>query len=274
MERWAAGDAYERFMGRWSRDVAKEFLRWLQPPANAAWLDVGCGTGALASTIATADTIANTTAAPTSLGVGVDPSLDFVRYAAQQNTQTRFAVSNALALPIIPNAFDVVVSGLALNFIPHPADALREFVRVAKPGATVAAYVWDYAGKMEFLRYFWDAAVALDADAAALHEGQRFPLCHAAPLQQLWQEAGLEDVTVQAIDVATPFADFESYWQPFTLGNFPAPQYALALDEPQRATLKQQLQSTIPTAADGSLQLIARAWAVRGRKASLPRLSS
>ena len=258
MEQWAAGDAYEHFMGRWSREIAKGFLTWLQAPTDAAWLDIGCGTGALISSLAASG--------QAGLAVGVDPSLDFVRYAAQHTKQARFAVSDALALPLMNDAFDVVMSGLALNFIPNPAVALGEFVRVAKPGATVTAYVWDYAGKMEFLRYFWDAAVELDAAAATFHEGQRFPICHAEPLRQLWQDAGLAEVTVQAIDVATPFADFETYWHPFTFGNFPAPQYALALNEAQRATLKQRVQATIPTAADGSLQLIARAWAVRGRK--------
>jgi SAM-dependent methyltransferase len=255
-EHWAAGDAYEQFMGRWSWNVAARFLEWLTPAPGQRWLDVGCGTGALTRAVAAFTQ-------PQGI-VGLDPSRAFVRYANQHPTEASFLVAEGGALAFGSGVFDAVISGLALNFMPQPEQAMSDMHRVVKPGGVVAAYVWDYAGKMEFLRYFWDAAVELDANAAALHEGQRFPICQPGPLRQLWQAAGFNHVSVEALDIPTQFDDFESYWQPFTLGNFPAPHYALSLDEMQYNELRNRLQTVIPAEDDGSIHLIARVWAVRG----------
>jgi SAM-dependent methyltransferase len=127
-----------------------------------------------------------------------------------------------------------VVSGLVLNFVPDPALAAREMTRVARPGGRVAAYVWDYAGRMELIRHFWDAAAALDPAAAELDEGRRFGLCQPEPLGRLFRDAGLADVGVRPIEVATRFRDFDDYWDPFLGGQGPAPGYAMSLDEPGR----------------------------------------
>jgi ubiquinone/menaquinone biosynthesis C-methylase UbiE len=153
---WAQGATYESYMGRWSRPVARVFLTWLAAPPGLKWLDVGCGTGALSHGILEAS-------APRAVA-GMDPSAGFVGYARRQigDTRARFVVGDARALPWREGRFDVVVSGLVLNFVSDPAAAMAEMRRVARPGATVAAYLWDYAGRMEMLRYFWDAAVALD----------------------------------------------------------------------------------------------------------------
>lgn len=255
-EHWASGDVYDQFMGRWSWEVAIQFLNWLQIRPDQHWLDVGCGTGALARAIAMY--------AKPQVVIGFDPSVDFVRYARQQLNKGSFFVTDGRALAVLNETFDVIVSGLALNFMPQPEQALREMHRVIKPGGVVAAYVWDYAGKMEFLRYFWDAAVELDAGAVAMHEGNRFPICQPEPLQRLWQRAGFHNVSVVALEIPTIFDSFESYWQPFTLGNFPAPAYASSLDEIRRSNLRSHLHSTMPIAVDGTIQLIARVWAVRG----------
>ncbi|MCB9454077.1 MAG: class I SAM-dependent methyltransferase [Anaerolineaceae bacterium] len=256
LEKWASGDTYEQFMGRWSRETAALFLDWLQPEVNSAWLDVGCGTGALTGVIASR--------AQANLLVGVDLSLDFVHYASRRIPDATFFNASALVLPVCAGQFDFVVSGLALNFLPQPAQALREWVRAARSGGVIAAYVWDYAGKMEFLRYFWDAAVELDSRARPQHEGQRFPTCQPDALNQLWQEAGLRHIRVQALDVVTIFNDFDSYWKPFTAGNFPAPQYLASLDDEGREHLHSLLLSALPIKEDGSIHLIARAWAVSG----------
>ncbi len=258
MERWAAGDLYEVYMGRWSRALAAQFLAWLHPAADASRLDVGCSTGAL--------THAAATDAPAALTVGLDSARSLVEYAHERTAHARFTVGNALALPFVDAAFDYVLSGLMLNFVPAPEQALREWVRVAKPGGVVATYVWDYAGRMEFLRYFWDAAIAVDSNAKPFHEGKRFPLCAPEPLQQLWHAAALTAIEVQPLEIATHFADFEAYWQPFTVGDFPAPHYVASLDAHMRENVRAQLRGTLPFAEDGSLSLIARAWAVRGTK--------
>ena len=158
---------------------------------------------------------------------------------------------------------DVVVSGLVLNFVPDQRAALAEMARVTGKGGTIAAYVWDYAGRMELMRFFWDAAVELDPDAANLDEGVRFPLCRPEGLEKLFAGAGLEGVQVTPIDIPTQFGNFDDYWQPFLGGQGPAPAYAMSLDEVARARLRDRIRERIPIAANGSISLTARAWATR-----------
>jgi hypothetical protein len=129
----------------------------------------------------------------------------------------------------------------------------------------VAAYVWDYAGKIELMRYFWDAAVELDRAALELDEGRRFPLCRPAPLAELFTNARKRAVETRAIDVPTRFRDFDDYWTPFLGGQGPAPGYAMSLSEERRSALRDRIRARLPIAEDGSIDLIARAWAVRGR---------
>ena len=157
-----------------------------------------------------------------------------------------------------------MVSGLVLNFVPDPAAAVKAMCEAAASGV-VAAYVWDYADRMQLMRYFWDAAVALDPAAAELDEGVRFPICRPERLDALWREAGLTEVSSRAIDVPTTFPDFDDYWRPFLGGQAPAPGYAMSLDEGRRTALRERIRSILPIAEDGSINLMARAWAVRGR---------
>jgi SAM-dependent methyltransferase len=256
---WAGGDAYEAYMGRWGRRVAALFLSWLDAPARWRWLDVGCGTGALTASVLTACDPAEVT--------GIDSSGGFISHARAHITDQRshFAVGDARALPFPDGRFDAVVSGLVLNFLPVPSRAAAELARVVVPGGRVAAYVWDYAGGMAMLRYFWEAAAALDPAAAFLDEGRRFPLCRPEPLRELWIGAGLNDVTVEPIEAPTVFAAFDDFWVPFLGGQGPAPGYAMSLTGDARAALRDLLRDRLPTQADGSIALTARAWAVSGR---------
>jgi SAM-dependent methyltransferase len=255
---FAVGAAYEPYVGRWSRRVAPEFLAWLNVPAQCRWLDVGCGTGALSQTILE-------TSSPQAV-IGVDRSDGFVQFACEQVSDPRvnFKVGDAQALPEPDATYDAIVSGLVLNFVPEPPRMVAEMARVAKPGGTVALYVWDYADKMQFMRYFWDAAATLDPAAQELDEGSRFPLCQPQPLTELFKAAGLRDVEVIPIDIPTDFANFDDYWTPFLGGQGSAPGYNMSLSEDQRGALREQLRATLPIEADGSIHLIARAWAVRG----------
>jgi hypothetical protein len=139
-------------------------------------------------------------------------------------------------------------------------------VRVGRPSATVAAYVWDYAGRMEPLRRFWDAAVALDPAASAVDEGARFPICAPEPLRRAFEDAGLTTVAVEAIEVPTVFRDFDDYWTPFLSGVGPAPGYAASLGDDAREALRERLRVRLPSEPDESIHLVARAWAVRGRR--------
>ena len=121
------------------------------------------------------------------------------------------------------------------------------------------------ADRMQLMRHFWDAAVALDPEAGDLDEGRRFPICRPEALERLFAGAGLEDVAVRPIDVPTVFRDFDDYWSPFLGGQAPAPSYAMSLPEERRGALRERIRAGLPTADDGSIRLIARAWAVRGR---------
>ncbi|MCA1696935.1 MAG: class I SAM-dependent methyltransferase, partial [Actinobacteria bacterium] len=240
---WAAGDAYEPFIGRWSRLVAPAFLDWLSAPPAKRWLDVGCGTGALTSAILAR-------CEPTMV-TGIDPSDGFVAWTAAHvdDPRARFEVADATHLP--PDCADIVVSGLVLNFVPDPAAAVRAMCAAA-PAGTIAAYVWDYAGRMDLLRHFWDAAAALNPEADNLVEGVRFPLCNPAALADLWRHAGLVDVATDAVDVPTLFADFDDYWTPFLGGQGPAAGYAMSLSQERRAALRDRIRSGLPVGIDGS----------------------
>ena len=205
-EAWSNPEVLERYVGRWSRLVAREFLAWLDAPPGGRWLDVGCGSGALTETVlAHAD--------PHTVE-GVDTSAAFVAYAAAHVADPRasFAVADALALDRPDAAFDAVASSLVLNFLPDQARGVAEMRRVVRPGGVVAGYVWDYAGEMQLMRRFWDAAVELDARAAELDEGRRMTACTTPELRALFSSAGLEAVETRAIDVPTVFADFDDYW--------------------------------------------------------------
>ena len=260
---WTIGDLYEPYVGRWSRLVARAFLAWFDAAPSLDWLDVGCGTGALTEAIAM-------TCAPRRLA-GIDPSVGFLEFAQRRlGDGAEFQPAHAGDLPFGEAEFDHVVSGLVLNFVPDPARAVEEMVRVSRPGGEVAVYVWDYAGKMELMRNFWDAAAALDPQARELDEGKRFPICSPHSLQQLFMAGGLVGVESRPIDIPTIFRDFDDYWTPFLGGQGPAPAYCMSLTEDARAILRERLRDTLPGRPDGSIHLLARAWAVRGRKRRLP----
>ncbi|MEV8313457.1 class I SAM-dependent methyltransferase [Streptomyces sp. NPDC059900] len=244
-------------MGRWSRLVADEFVAWLGCRDGLRWVDAGCGTGALSAAVAAR-------CRPRRV-VGVDRSAAFVGAArASAPASACFVVGDGMSLPVRGAGCDVSVSGLVLNFLPVPSAAVAEAVRIVRPGGLVAAYVWDYAEGMEFLHRFWAAATAVDPAAAELDERRRFPVCSPERLRSLWTNAGLADVAVAPIEVATVFAGFADLWEPFLAGQGPAPGYVADLAPAARARLRDTLRAAVPTRPDGSIALTARAWAVRG----------
>lgn len=257
---WALGDAYEAYMGRWSRLVAREFLHWLFPEPWSHWLEVGCGTGALTSTICHL-------AQPSSV-VASDQSVSFVEHTRRNVTDPRVSpvAAAADALPRRTGGFDVIVSGLVLNFIPDPSAALGAMRERVRPGGSVAAYVWDYAGGIEFLRHFWEEAVSLDPGASAVDESRRFGAWQLTHLTSLFDAAGLAEVRAGTLTVPTTFANFEDYWRPFLGGTGPAPSYVLSLSPPDRQHLAERLKARLPCARDGSIRLEARALAVSGAR--------
>lgn len=258
IDTWAAGDAYEAFMGRWSRRVASEFLKWLAPARRANWLEIGCGTGALTQAICLRTD-------PASL-VACDPSPDFVSFARSSTVHcpAQFLIAGADELPRRDGGFDVIASGLVLNFLPQPLDAVRSMRERLRPGGILAAYVWDYHDGMQFLRIFWDEAVALDPSAARLDEASRFPLCRPDALAQLLRQAGLETIDSGTLQIPTVFPNFDAWWTPLLGGTGPAPSYVASLDPGAREQLRLRLEKRLAGLADGFIELTARAFAVRG----------
>jgi SAM-dependent methyltransferase len=256
---WNEANNYERYVGRWSRLVAPQFLAWLNAKTNCTWIDVGCGTGALSQAILA-------TSAPRDL-VAVDRSADYVTAVSNRTgeTATIRVAADAKDLPIRHASFDMAVSGLVLNFLPDPARMIREMMGALRTGGQLALYVWDYAGRMDLMRYFWDAVIELNPQAAYLDEAQRFPICRPDALRDLLVKQGLEHVEVRAIDVDTRFRNFDDYWTPFLGGQGPAPGYVASLSEAERAELRELIRSRLAPAPDGSISMIARAWAARGK---------
>lgn len=257
-EVWTEGEAYEFFMGRWSEGVAEIFLPWLDVAPRSRWLDVGCGTGRLTRAILGH--------ALPAVVVGIDSSTGFAGTARDLSGDDRvhFLVGDGQALPIATSRVDAAVCGLVLNFVPDAERMVAELVRVVRSDGIVGWYVWDYAEGMEFLRHFWDAAIDLDSTAATLDEGVRFPICQPDALRRVAETAGLDSVRVRAIDVPTRFSDFDDFWTPFLGAQGPAPTYVAGLSRDRRLGFREHLRSRIPVNTDGSIDLMARAWAVQG----------
>ena len=257
-EAWGTSGPYELYVGRWSRVVAREFLAWLNVPVGQRWGDVGCGTGALVEQILA-------TSQPESVS-GIDRSRGFLMDARKmvRDRRVKFAQADAAALPWASKSCDVTVSGLVLNFVPNALAMVKEMARVTRPKGQVAAYVWDYSGGMQMMRYFWDAASQIDSDAAALDQGERFPICQPEPLKKLFKEAGLHSIEVRAVDIPTVFRDFGDYWNPFLGRQGSAPTYLASRDEETRLRIREALRTRLAAASDGTIHLTARAWAVRG----------
>jgi SAM-dependent methyltransferase len=259
---WQAGDRYEAYMGRWSRQLAPRFLDYLGVAENLDWLEVGCGTGALSSAI-----LAQCN--PKSL-IAIDASAGFVAMAREKlpDPRAEFMVGDAQALSVKSASRDVAASALTLNFVPDQKKALGEMTRVSRPGGTIGFYVWDYpGGGMGLMRAFWTAAAAVDPAAQDLTEDKRFPFCTPDGLTALAKNAGLTKVDCVPIEVPTVFRDFDDYWNPFTLGAGPAPGYCVSLAPDARQRLKEKLSDSLPRQADGSIALEARAWALKAKTA-------
>ena len=205
-ENWGSAAPYERYVGRWSRKVASEFLLWVSVAEGAAWADIGCGTGVLSECILTQ-------CEPKSVA-GIDKAEGFVSSARQniRDPRATFRLADVTALPWDDNTFDATVSGLVLNFVPDHRAMVSEMARVTKPGGKVAAYVWDYGGSMEMMRHFWDAAIAVSPHDSKLDQAERFPICQPEPLEELFRDIGLRAVSCRAIDIRTVFRNFDDYW--------------------------------------------------------------
>jgi SAM-dependent methyltransferase len=255
---FANAEAYERFMGRWSRAVARPLLDRVSLPEQGRVLDAGSGTGSLAFAIAERYGKLRI--------LGIDPSAEYVAYAKAKNPspdRAGFEIGDAQQLRFADGSFDAAVSLLAFNFIPDPRKALRELRRITRRGGILSAAVWDYGGGMRMLRVFWDAAAAVDPAAEKMDE-KHMPLCRAGELSDLWRLGGLQDVREQAIDVQTRFESFADYWEPFLLGQGPAGAYVRSLSREGVDALREEVRRRLRPAEPLSLDLPARVWVVSG----------
>jgi SAM-dependent methyltransferase len=253
---WGAGDAYEQYMGRWSRKIAPVFVDWLASPQGKRWLDIGCGTGQLSLQIANK--------CNPSRQIGIDTSEGFLTQAKKNVPSADFRVGDAQNIDLPDDAVDYAVSGLVLNFIPDKAKALNEMARIVRPEGTVALYVWDYAGQMQIMRYFFDTARLIDPKSSAYDDGINAPICRTRALSDAFAAAGLSNVETTALDIPAAFVDFQDYWKPFLGGTGSAPKYCMSLDEDTRDQIRDAVRAKLPTGPDGEILLAVRAWAVKG----------
>ena len=254
---WEQGPAYERYVGRWSRQVAPRFLEWLRMPPGLRWLDVGCGTGALSAAILD-------TCAPAAVD-GVEPSEGFLEVAvAELGNRVTFHRADATALPLDDASVDVVVSGLVLNFVPDLDAALAEMSRVTVAGGVVARL------RLGLRRAAWSSCAGSGRPPSS--STRRPPRSTRAPVRRSHARGprgcsrapGWSTSRRRRSRCRRGSRDFDDYWAPFLGGQGLAPAYAMSLEAPARDRLRERLRELVPTAPDGSIDLVARAWTVRG----------
>ena len=253
----APADAYDRHIGRYGSALAAELIRVAGVAPGQRALDVGCGPGALTRALAARLGSASVAA--------IDPSPPFAAACRDRVPGADVREGAAEALPWEDGTFDAVLSQLVVNFLDDPARGVGEMRRVGRPGAVVAACVWDYAGGMTLLRRFWDAALAVDPEgAAACDEGRVMRFCAPDELRGLWSDAGLDGVTGGELSVSADYEDFADLWEPLERGVAPSGAYAAGLDPARRAALRDELRRLLGV-GDGPFTLAARAWWVAGR---------
>ncbi|WP_028060877.1 class I SAM-dependent methyltransferase [Candidatus Solirubrobacter pratensis] len=241
------GDAYDRFMGRYSRVLAPQLADLAGVTAGQRVLDVGSGPGAL-----TAELVARLGDDAVS---AAEPSAKFVAALRERLPGVRAEQAAAEALPFGDGEFDAAIAQLVVHFMADPVAGLREMARVTRPGGVVAACVWDHAGERSPIAVFWRAARELDPGA---RDESELAGAHEGHLAELFREAGIGELEEAVLEVPFGPASFEEWWEPFTLGVGPAGEYVAALDEDARATLRERCRELLPGAPR------AVAWAARG----------
>jgi SAM-dependent methyltransferase len=250
-------EAYDRFVGRYSAELARALIAAAGVRPGQAAVDVGCGPGGLTGELVAllgAESVA-----------AVDPSPSFAQACAARNPGVRVAVEPAEALSFEDASFDVALAQLVVNFLADPLAGVREMARVTRRGGTVAAAVWDYGGEMTLLRAFWDAAASLDAAASAQDErNMRFTT--PPELRRLWEDARLEGIDVQPAAPSASYESFDDMWAPLESGVGPAGAHAVGLEPEARAALREEMRARLGVGEE-PFHLTARAWMVTGRVA-------
>lgn len=254
------GDAYDRYMGRWSRAIGEKFLAWLNPPPNRHWLDVGCGTGAFTALVLA-------TAAPEKI-IGIDPSPAQVEHARRTviAPQVEFRAASASELPFDTGAFGVVASALVIHFFPDRAKAFREMLRVTSPGGIITGYTWRKSSTILDAPYGPLARGVIEV-AGDVMTSPVVPEAMPDGLRASLAAAGYEDVDITTIEASQTFRDFADYWTSQT-ATFPhaVARSVASLSDRDRERLRDLLRTALPPAADGTITYSSRAVAFKARK--------
>ena len=245
-----AAEAYDRFMGRYSVQLAPQLAEFAGVAAGQRVLDVGCGPGALTGELVRrvgGDAV-----------TAVDPSEAFVAAARDRHPTVDVLRASAEALPFDDGAFDAALAQLVVHFMADPVAGLREMARVTRPGGVVAACVWDHAGERSPLASFWQAARELDPEA---QDESKLAGAREGHLAELLTEAGLDSVQETTTEAKADFSSFEDWWEPFTLGVGPAGAYAKALDDTARTRLRDRCRELL---GPPPFTVNTTAWTARG----------
>ncbi len=255
MSVFASADAYDRWVGRYGPSLSAALIEFVGVKEGMLALDVGCGPGALTATLVDLLGAKNVAA--------VDPSEPFVEAAKARLPGVEILVAPAEKLPFMDDRIDVVLSQLVVNFMADAEAGVREMARVAKPGGTVAACVWDYADGMTSIRAFWDAAREVEPEKGAAADENVMRWCGDGELAELWRTAGLEDVRFGSITAKASYEDFEQLWEPLPTGIAPSGQFTASLGADGQVALHDAYKRLLGV-GDGPFELTARAWAVAG----------
>jgi SAM-dependent methyltransferase len=264
------GSAYELFLGRWTKRLADPLLAFANFPSTGDLLDVGCGTGSLALTMADHW--------PGRRVVGIDVAEPYIAFARGRKAAEipAFEVGDAAKLPYDDDSFAGCATQLVLNFVPRPLEAVAEMRRVTVPGGVVVAAVWDFRGGLVYQRIFWDTAAGIDPNAG-LARDRLFsaPLALPSGLLNLFKDAGLAQVQQTSITIRMAYADFNDYWQPLLGGQGPVGTYVINLAPELRLALEAAVKKAFCSGApDGERSMTATAWAVRGIVPQTPTITS
>jgi SAM-dependent methyltransferase len=248
-------EAYDRFVGRYSPQLAAALCDFAGIDNGRRALDVGAGPGALTAELSKRAGAANV--------VAVEPSEPFAHACRARVPGVEVVEAGAEAIPLPNDAFDATLSQLVLNFLPDARPALREMTRVTRAGGVIAACVWDYSGEMEMLRAFWDSAHEVGPESAAEHDEATMRLGREGELAQLWQDSGLLRIRSTPLRVRGRYANFEDLWAAFLGGVGPAGAFTVSLAQDDQAALRAALARRLG-AGEEPFELSARAWAVAG----------
>lgn len=252
----AAVDAYDRHVGRYGPELAREMIRVTGVREGQQALDVGCGTGALTVELAEVLGAGNVAA--------IDPSERFVAACRAHLPAADVQVGIGEELPWGDAEFDAVLAQLVVDGMNDARRGAAEMRRVARPGGALSACIWDFEGGMTLLRAVWDSALEVDADLArSFGADKRNPFSRPHGLDELWRTTGLERVELGQVTAGADYADFEDLWYPFANGVGNLGRFHEALGEQRRERFKRGATERLGSPS-GHFRLTATAWYVRG----------